>query len=162
MVLVVDTPRFVAPKLPVTPLNVTVIGRFIGKFEPVIKSGIGFFQETTPETGVIAIEDTVDVKVAVAVLEAESVTEITCAVGRNAGTMNVTSKAPNGEIAEKVTGTVRLSIERPVKVADFAKPEPMIVTVVPTAAFDGLTTVMAGAPVPVNDTEPVIPVTVIA
>lgn len=159
LVLVVVSPVVTAPIAP-APANVTVIGWFIGKFEPVTNSGRAVFHETTPDVGVMVIEDTVDVKVAVAVLADESVIEMRCDVGRKAGTMNVATIAPVAENATNDGVTVRPSIEKPPNVADFAKPEPMIVTVVPTAALDGLTTLIVGAPVFVNAAEPVIPVAV--
>jgi len=144
----------------VAPDMATVIGWFIGKFEPVIRSGVPTFHETTPETGDIVIVATVDVKVAVAVLAEESVIESRCEVGRKAGTENVATIAPVSENATNVGVTVRPSIEKPPNVADLAKPEPIMVTVVPTAAVDGLTTLIVGAPVFVNDADPVIPVAV--
>jgi len=161
LVLVFVKPLVIAGRVKtVAPLNVTLINEFIGKFDPVIKSGRLFFHETTPETGLIVIDDTVDVKVAVAVFEPESVIEIKCEVGRNAGTANVATMLPAAENATNVVGTVSPSIENPAKVADFAKPDPTIVTVVPTAADVGLTTLIVGTPVFVNEAEPVIPVAV--
>jgi len=62
-----------------------------------------------------------------------------------------------------VIGTVMLSIVNDAKVVWaklFANPEPMSVTVVPTAAEDGVTMVIAGAPVFVKVAEPLIPAVV--
>lgn len=165
LVLVVDRPVVIAGKLATIPLNVTVTGWFIGNPDPVMRSGVAVFHETTPEIGVTVIDDTVEVKVADAVLEDVSVTEIVCVVGRNAGTMNVAIIAPEVvNVGGAVVGTVKLSIEKadkPTPVA-FAKPEPMTVTIVPTPADEGLTTLMTGAPVFVKAAEAaVIPVAVI-
>jgi len=159
LVFVLVTPVVIV-LLTVAPVNVTETGWFIGNPDPVMVRPNPTFHEITPLVGAMPIEDTVDVKDAVAVFEPESVIEIMCSVGRNAGTANVATTAPVAENAADVVGTVRPSIEKPDKVADFAKPEPIIVTVVPTAAVVGLTTVIVGAPVFVNDAEPVIPVAV--
>lgn len=117
---------------------------------------------TAPELGVTAIEDTVVVRLADAVLKYPSVAEIMCAPGRKTGTTKVATINPEVNTTE-VTGTVMLSIVNDAKlwIALFAKPEPTTVTVVPTAAEEGLTMVIAGAPVFVKVAAPLIPVVVI-
>ena len=63
LVLVLVTPLVIVPVDIVDPpvvANVTVIGWFIGNPEPVTRSGNAVFHETTPETGEIVIEDTVE------------------------------------------------------------------------------------------------------
>lgn len=76
-----------------------------------------------------------------------------CSPGRNDGTLKVAIIQPFVKVA--VTGTDTLSIVKLTsELGAFAKPEPTTVTVVPTAAVDGLTTVMTGAPVLVNVAEP--------
>jgi hypothetical protein len=148
LVLVRPTPPKYPGKLPLIPVNVAVIGWFIGKFEPVRVSIVPAAVAITPLVGVIVIEDTVVVMLAVAVLKYASVAEIMWVPGRKTGTTNVTTIAPLAN-ATTVVGTVMLSMVKDGKLWTrlFAKPEPTSVTVVPTAAFAGVTLVIAGAPV---------------
>jgi hypothetical protein len=139
--------------------NATVMLCFIGKPEPVMLIDSGDAPATTPEDGDTLTDATVVVRLADAVLYDESVAEMTCVPGRNVGTVNVAIICPALNAAVAVT--VMLSIVNVLRVtpAAFAKPEPTMVTFVPTAAVVGLTMVMAGAPVFVKVVEPVIPVT---
>ena len=78
LVLVKPTPPKYPGKLPLIPVNVAVIGWFIGKFEPVKVSIVPADVAILPLTGDIVIEDTVVVRLAVAVLKDESVAETIC------------------------------------------------------------------------------------
>lgn len=137
------------------PSNVTEMACVIGKPEPVMLIGSAE-PATTPEAGDILADAIVVVTVAEAVLNAESVAEMTWDPGRNVGTVNVAIICPLVNVA--VAATVILSIVNAVRATPgaFAKPEPTIVTVVPTAAVLGLTMVIAGAPVFVKVVEPAI------
>jgi len=86
-----------------------------------------------------------------------------CVPGRNTGTTKVAINDDPEPNATVVRGTVMLSMVKDAKpwIALFAKPEPTTVTVVPTAAEEGLTMVSAGAPVFVKVAAPLIPVVVI-
>jgi len=164
LVLVRPTPPKYPGTLP-TPVIVVVIGWFIGKFEPVRVSIVPNIPvpAITPLVGDTVIEDTVVVRLAVAVLKYPSVAEIMWVPGRKTGTANVTTTAPLAN-ATPVVGTVMLSMVKDGKLWTrlFAKPEPTSVTVVPTAAEAGVTMLMAGAPVFVKVADaPLIPVAVI-
>lgn len=93
--------------------NETEIAWFIGKFNPVTWSVVAK-PATTPEVGDTVTEDTVVVRLAVAVLKYPSVAEITWVPGRKTGMTKVAIIAPPGKDAP-VIGTVMLSMVNDVK-----------------------------------------------
>jgi len=79
LLLVFVSPVLIAPRLKtVVPLNDTEIVCPIGKFDPVISSGKIVFHETTPDSGLRVIDETAEVKLAVAVFRDESVIDMLC------------------------------------------------------------------------------------
>lgn len=109
LVLVRPTPPKYPGKLPVIPVNVAVIGWFIGKLEPVKVSIVPADVAITPLVGDTVIEDTVVVRLADAVLKYPSVAKIMCVPGRKTGTTKVATNAPEVKSVE-VSGTVMPSM----------------------------------------------------
>jgi len=133
-----------------------------GNPDPVMEIDNAFVLATTPTLGLTAIAAIVVVRLAVAVLNAASVAEMAYVPAGNTGTLNVAITHPFVNVAVGVTGRPLIEKAENESPTAFAKPEPTTVTVVPTAAGDGTTILMVGAPVVVYVADaPEIPVAVI-